>query len=189
MCFKFLDVLVHLWSHPGIVKDDVTVHAVSTNHDCSKRSILSGLGDIFSAIFGDCSSSGYSKATINKIKNSLHLLQETQNLQDWQIKDELAFLNLMRVELGDQTKLLHTIELPLIQIQFTCADRFTYLETSRNSILSLACINKRLASIRTGITNIKMVIDKIYTYLEIVAIHTISPLLFPHLHSDKCWKI
>ena len=61
-------MLDHLKSHPGKVEDVETIHPVLTGQDHSKRSIFSGLSHIFSAIFGDGSSCGYSKAIIDKIK-------------------------------------------------------------------------------------------------------------------------
>ena len=45
-------------------------------------------------------------------------------------------------------------------------------------LLLLININDRLASVRTGITCIKT--DKMFTYLETLATHTISALLLPH---------
>ena len=67
--FIFLDVADHLWNNPGTVEDsEATVPPGSTGKDHSKWSIISGVGDMFSAIFRGGSSGGYSKATINKIK-------------------------------------------------------------------------------------------------------------------------
>ena len=48
ICFKFLDALDHLWSHLGTVEDAETIAPPAlTGQDHSKRSILSGFGDIF----------------------------------------------------------------------------------------------------------------------------------------------
>ena len=44
---------------------------------------------------------------------------------------------------------------------------------------SLADINARLASITTGITHLQMDVGKIYTYLKMLAMHTIFPLPLP----------
>ena len=115
--FKFLDVLGDIWSHLGAVEDGkASVPSVPTGQDCSKRSILSGLDDIFSAIFRGGSSGHYSKAIINKIKKNLHTLQENQNLQCQQIQGEFALLKHLRVELEDKTILLHMLAAALIWI-------------------------------------------------------------------------
>ena len=51
---------------------------------------------------------------LNKIKKNSNILQENQNFQNQQIQDEFTLINLTRVELGDQRKLLHTLDLTLI---------------------------------------------------------------------------
>ena len=56
-------------------------------------------------------------------------------------------------------------------------------------MLSLTDINARLASIQTGITGIPIYIDKIYTYLDTLVTHTVSPLLIPLQSLRKFWKI
>ena len=44
-------------------------------------------------------------------------------------------------------------------------------------MVSLTDINARLALVQMGITCIQVDIDKIYTYLDTLATHTVSPLL------------
>ena len=47
-------------------------------------------------------------------------------------------------------------------------------------MVSLTDINAKLASTQTGITHMQTYVDKIYTYLETLAIYTVSPpLLLP----------
>ena len=46
-------------------------------------------------------------------------------------------------------------------------------------MMSLTDIHARLASILAGITCIKVGVDNIYTYLELLATYTAFPLLFP----------
>ena len=71
------------------------------------------------------------------------------------------------------------VDLTLIQVQHIYSDKFTYLEMSRNMMLSLTDINARLASIRTGITWMQTNVDKINTDLEMQATHTVPLLLLP----------
>ena len=53
------------------------------------------------SIFEGDSLGGYRWALIDRIKKNLHILQQNQNVQSWQIQDEFAYINLTRVELGD----------------------------------------------------------------------------------------
>ena len=46
-------------------------------------------------------------------------------------------------------------------------------------MVSLTDISARLASVQTEITHIQIDIDKIDTYLDILATHTVSPQLLP----------
>ena len=46
-------------------------------------------------------------------------------------------------------------------------------------MVSLTDISARLASICAGITCIQIDIDKIYTHLDTLVTHTVSPLLSP----------
>ena len=95
---KYLDALNHLQNQPASVDNtETTISQTPNSQDCSKRSILSGLGQIVVTIFGCGSSGGYSHAIIDEIKKNLHILQEHQNLQSRQIKDEFAPINLTRV--------------------------------------------------------------------------------------------
>ena len=77
------------------------------------------------------------------------------------------------------TELIHMLDLPLIQIQQTYANKSTYLETSRYMMLSLTDINARLVSISNRSAHILMSVDKIYIYLGTLATHTVPPLLLP----------
>ena len=90
-------------------------------------------------------------------------------------------INLDRVELGDHTKLLHNLDLTLVQQQHVYRDKFTNLEASRNLIVSFTNINDRLASVQKGIAHIQIDVDKIYTYLSMLATYTVSSLLLPSL--------
>ena len=64
-------------------------------------------------------------------------------MQSRQIQDEFALLTLTAVELGDQRKLLQTLDLALIEIQHTYTDTFTYLAKSRNILLPFTDITVR----------------------------------------------
>ena len=76
---RFLDFLDHLLKHPALVDDTETATpTTSTSQDYSKRSILSGLGEIVMSIFGDESSGGKSYAIIKKIKRNWHNLHQNQ---------------------------------------------------------------------------------------------------------------
>ena len=66
----------------------------------------------------------------------LHILQQNQNLPSQQIKDAFALINLTGVELGDNRKLLHTLDLTLVQLQHAYWPKFTYLKRSRNLMVS-----------------------------------------------------
>ena len=46
-------------------------------------------------------------------------------------------------------------------------------------MVSMSDISARLASIQTGITYIQINFNKIYTYLDALIIHTVSPFLLP----------
>ena len=56
----------------------------------------------------------------------------------------------------------------------------------RKMLLSLTTINARLASIGKGIPYTEADMEKIYTCLEMLTIHTISPLLHPPSTLEKC---
>ena len=57
---KFLDALHHLQNHPVPVDDaEMTTPRTPTSQECSKRDILSRLGEIVMSILGDGSSCGY----------------------------------------------------------------------------------------------------------------------------------
>ena len=103
-----------------------------------------------------------------------YILQENQNPQSRQIQNKFVHFYLTRVELGDQRKLLHNLDVTLIQIQHTYTNNFTSLERPGNMFLSLTDINAREASLRTGITCIQTDVDKIFTYLEMLATHIVS---------------
>ena len=49
-------------------------------------------------------------------------------------------------------------------------------------MVSFTDINARLASVWAKIANIQIVVDKIYTFLDTLATHTMSPLLHPPSH-------
>ena len=49
----------------------------------------------------------------------------------------------------------------------------------------LSDINARLVSVQTEITHIQIDADKIYTYLEMLAKQTVSPLLLLFQHLEK----
>ena len=76
------------------------------------------------------------------------------------IQDEFALINPTRGELGGHMKSSHTLDLTLVQLQPIYRDKFTYLQSSRNLMVSLTDINARLASIQTGITCIQIDVDK-----------------------------
>ena len=97
------------------------------------------------SIFG--SSGRYNQARVNKIKKNLYFSQQNQILQSHQIENEFVFINLTRVELGDHRNLLDTVDLTLVHLQHVCWDKFTYLERSRNIMVSLTNIKPRLALI------------------------------------------
>ena len=59
---------------------ETTVFPPSTSQDCSDRSILSRLGEVFTSIFGGSSLGLHSKATIHEIKENLHILQENLHI-------------------------------------------------------------------------------------------------------------
>ena len=151
-----------------------------------QEEILSGLGEVFTSIFGGSSLGSYNKGTIDKRKKHLHILDENQNLQSQQIQDEFALRNLTRVELGDWT-LLHMLDITLILIQQTYNCKITYLEIFGNMI-SLTDINARLASIWTGITHIQVDVANIYTYLETLATHIVFSLLLAPSSLSKMFK-
>ena len=87
-------------------------------------------------MFGGISSGWYIHTRIKKIKKNLHILQQNPNLQSRLIKDQFALINLTRAELGDHRKLLHKWDLTLLWLQWRCIDKFTYLEKSRNLMVS-----------------------------------------------------
>ena len=118
MHLRFLDALDQLQNHPVSVDDTKDTTPRNPNsQDHLKRSILSRLVEIIMSIVGDGSSGRCNQTTIHKIKKSLHILQQNQNLQSQQIQDEFAPINLTRVQLEDNRKLLHTLELTLAQFQ------------------------------------------------------------------------
>ena len=51
--FKFLDMFDHLKNSSGALEDtETTIHPASTSQEHFKRSILCGLSDIYSSMFG-----------------------------------------------------------------------------------------------------------------------------------------
>ena len=98
-------------------------------------------------ISGGESSGGYSQATIDKLKKSLHALQQNQNLQNRKILDEFILMNLTRVELGDHRKLLLMLNLTVVQHQHIYGEKFTYFKRSRNLMVSLTDISAKLACV------------------------------------------
>ena len=60
---------------------EATAFPTLASQDCSKRSIISKLGEVNTYIFGGDSSGGYDRAIIDKIKKNIHILQENQNQQ------------------------------------------------------------------------------------------------------------
>ena len=73
ICFKFLDMLDHLRSHPGAVEDnETTMHPASTGQDHSKRSILFRLGDIFQLYLVIV------KPVLIKSRKNLHIYKKTR---------------------------------------------------------------------------------------------------------------
>ena len=131
---KFLDALDHLWFHSG-VENTETSPSASTSQDNSKRCILSGFSEIVASTFEGGNSSSYNRALTEKTKKNWPLLQENQNTQSQQIQDKFAVINLTRVELWDQRKLLPVLDSTLIWIQHIYSDQFTYLEKSGNMML------------------------------------------------------
>ena len=69
--------------------------------DQPKRSILSGVGEIVTSIFGGGSLGGYSITTIKRDWENFYILQEDYSLQSWEIQVEFSLINLTRGELGD----------------------------------------------------------------------------------------
>ena len=96
-----------------------------------------------------------------------------------QIQDKFTLINLVKVELEDHRKLLNTLDLILFQLQNRYLDKLTYLGRSQNLMVFLSNINARLVSIWTGIICINIYIDKVYTYLDTLATHGVSPFLLP----------
>ena len=90
------------------------------------------------------------------------------------MQGEFVQIKLTRVELGNQRKLQHSLELTLIKIQQIYSDKFTYIERSRNLMVFMTTINARLASVWTGIPHIQTTVNKIFTYLETVAVSLLS---------------
>ena len=69
---RFLDAIDYLWNHPASIDDtETTAPKNPTGQGHSKRSVLSGLGEIVMSIFRGGNSIGYNHATIDKIKKKL----------------------------------------------------------------------------------------------------------------------
>ena len=154
---KFLDALHYLQNHPSTVEDvKTTIPSASTGQDHSKRSILFRLGNAFLAILGGASLGHYDKTTISKIKKDLHKSKENQNLQSRQTQDEVALLYVARVEMDNQRKLLHILDLAPVRIQHTYTDKFIYVEKSGNMLLSLTNNNTMLCYVinENGVTHV-----------------------------------
>ena len=74
---KFLDAPDHLQNHLASVDDTETTSPSTPNsQDYLQRNILLGLGEIAMSIYVGGSSGRYVQATIDKIKNNLHILQQ-----------------------------------------------------------------------------------------------------------------
>ena len=56
-------------------------------------------------------------------------------------------INLTRTKVGDHRKLFHILDLTLIQLQYRYLNEFTYLQLSRNLMVSMMGINARLTSV------------------------------------------
>ena len=86
---------------------------------------------------------------MDKINKHLHIIQENENLQQKQIQNELTLMNLTWIEMGDQKKLLHSLEIKVIQMQHPS---FGYLNLARNMLISLTDVKVRRDTLNTGTT-------------------------------------
>ena len=85
-------------------------------------------------------SADYSDAVIDKMRNNLYILLENYTFQQKQIEKQFVLMNPTRIELGDHRKLLHNLDVSLIQMQYTFTESFGYLNMARYNFKSLADI-------------------------------------------------
>ena len=68
--------------------------------------------------------------------------------------------------MGDEKKLLYSLDIIFLQMQHIYSESFSYLNLARNVLISLADINARISMLNTDITYMQGDVDIVYNYLE-----------------------
>jgi hypothetical protein len=194
----------HLREHPGMADDDSGGSFATTaappqgkpfqrsdlnipddeeaqHRDRVKRSffghVFGAIGDLFG--FGG-SDDSYDKATIDQIKGNLKILQDNTNLQQDQILEQYALINLTRLEVGNHRVLLHTLDMEFLQMNNTMYQLQNVLAKTRYTNLAMQDIRSKQTRILTALIGLQQDKDKIKQYLQAIATHTVTPtLIYP----------
>ena len=172
---KFMSALDHLKMHPSSSSSNEEIA-----YSRQKRSVLGGLAEIFTSMFGfGDSDSSYDQATLDKIKQNLAILQQDINEQQEEITGNRLYINLTRVEVGINRKALHQLDLKLIRLNQTLASKLHTLQQAQHRTLTLISAQHRLNIVRNGLARLQFDIREIYDYLTSIATHMITPRQIP----------
>ena len=174
---NFLAALDHLRLHPSTKVTDKLVNQTADARRI-KRSVLGGLTEMFSSLFGSGGSS-YDQATIDHIKENLRVLQSDINIQDSTINGNLALINLTRVEVGINRNAIHTLDLKLIKLNYTLSSSIRALQQANNKLITIASVQHHLSIIRTGLARLELETRSVHNYLASITTHVVTPNLIP----------
>ena len=144
-----------------------------------KRSVLGGIGEIFSSLFGSDDNDGYDEEIISQIETNIATLQAGSNVEQEEIGQNLALINLTRIEVGMNRNAVNALDLNLIKLNHTLVSNLAYLHLTNHKMITIASVQHRLNMVRTGLTHLQFDVKKIFKYLTAIATHTITPTTIP----------
>jgi hypothetical protein len=172
------DLYDEIYSNFKEMIDHLQFHQVETlgTNERSKRSILGGIGEIFSSLFG-FGGDDITRAEVDQIEQNINTLQQSSSSNREFIQKNLALINLTRVDVQANRGILRELSQNFLRLNKTMVHIWDEFIFARNHLATATSILSKVSIIRTGIQRLMLDMSHLKAYLDTLASNTVSPSL------------
>ena len=156
--------------------DHLQYHQPSNQNDSQnrvKRSVLGGIGEIFSSLFG-FGGDDVSQEEIEIIKKNLKILQNSVNDNRKYIQKNVALINLTRIEMQVTRTGLNKLSQTVLDLNTTMTYIWDEFVVARNYIVTAASIVTRVSVVRMGMQRLLLDMNKLKGYLNTLTTNKVN---------------
>ena len=173
---KYDSSLDHLRTHP-------TAEKQTPPGKRRKRSFWTSLGKAFNPVSnllgGIFGSSEVDEETIKQIQHNLKVLQSGVNSNREEIRQNLAAINLTRIEVGENRKTINALQRNLLEVNYTLSQTAHHLQETQRKLMTLVSVQHQVSVVRTGLSRIQLDLLHLSDYLSAISLRRVTPGILP----------